>query len=210
MVTDPSAQQRDTWNRIAASFGATRPDAWPEVLRFAGRAFPPGARVLDLACGNGRHARALAERGHRVVAADFARSALASVPPHRDVRVCEADARALPFRAASFDGALFIAGLHNIEGRGERLGALAELGRVLKPGASALATVWARRRGALKDQRVPWVRDGVAAQRYYHFYDRTELREDLRAAGFTVVSVSRVNIDGRAVAGNLFAEVVRP
>lgn len=31
---------------------------------------PPGGRVLDLACGSGRHARLLAAAGHRVVAVD--------------------------------------------------------------------------------------------------------------------------------------------
>jgi len=31
---------------------------------------PPGARVLDVACGHGRHARWLAAAGHRVTAID--------------------------------------------------------------------------------------------------------------------------------------------
>lgn len=31
---------------------------------------PPGGRVLDLACGSGRHARLLAAAGHQVVAVD--------------------------------------------------------------------------------------------------------------------------------------------
>jgi SAM-dependent methyltransferase len=40
---------------------------------------PPGARVLDLACGYGRHARWFAGRGCRVLAVDRDRDALASL-----------------------------------------------------------------------------------------------------------------------------------
>ena len=41
----------------------------PWVCRHAGR-IAPGSDILDLACGSGRHARFLADRGHRVTAVD--------------------------------------------------------------------------------------------------------------------------------------------
>lgn len=47
--------------------GALRPSPWIE--RWLGL-LPSGARVLDLACGNGRHALLAASRGHRVLAVD--------------------------------------------------------------------------------------------------------------------------------------------
>jgi SAM-dependent methyltransferase len=43
------------------------PSAW--VTRWADR-IRPGGRVLDVACGNGRHARFFAKRGHPVEAVD--------------------------------------------------------------------------------------------------------------------------------------------
>lgn len=46
---------------------ATDPSAW--VVRWADRV-PAGGSVLDLACGNGRHARYFAGRGHPVAAVD--------------------------------------------------------------------------------------------------------------------------------------------
>ena len=49
------------------------PSAW--VLRYA-HLIAPGGRVLDLACGHGRHARYLAARGCRVIAADIDTAAL--------------------------------------------------------------------------------------------------------------------------------------
>ena len=58
----------------------TLPDsgiASPWVTRFAG-SIPPGP-VLDMACGNGRHARLLAAAGHAVLAVDRDPAALATV-----------------------------------------------------------------------------------------------------------------------------------
>ena len=46
---------------------AADPSAW--VMRWADRV-PAGGSVLDLACGNGRHARYFAGRGHPVAAVD--------------------------------------------------------------------------------------------------------------------------------------------
>ena len=53
-----------------------QPSAW--VARFAPLA-PPGAPVLDLACGGGRHSRLFLERGHPVLAVDRDVSGLADL-----------------------------------------------------------------------------------------------------------------------------------
>ena len=58
--------------------------------------------VLDVACGGGRHARALAELGHRVVGIDLSRDLLVEAG---GVPVARADMRALPF-AGSFAAAV--------------------------------------------------------------------------------------------------------
>jgi len=57
--------------------------------------------VLDIACGGGRHARALEALGHRVVGLDLSADLLAGAEGLPRVR---ADMRALPF-AGSFDAA---------------------------------------------------------------------------------------------------------
>ncbi|GAB2181653.1 class I SAM-dependent methyltransferase [Denitratisoma sp. agr-D3] len=55
---------------------ALSPSPW--IVRFA-PLIPAGGRVLDLACGRGRHARYLAGRGHQVEAVDWDEEALASL-----------------------------------------------------------------------------------------------------------------------------------
>jgi SAM-dependent methyltransferase len=70
---------------------------------FAARALglEAGARVVDVACGAGRHARALGAQGFKVTGIDLSRDLLAEA---RGVVRVRADMRALPFKGA-FDAA---------------------------------------------------------------------------------------------------------
>jgi tRNA (uracil-5-)-methyltransferase TRM9 len=207
----PAARDvRQAWEALAPDWDRARRRAWPEVARFA-ESFPPGARVLDLAAGNGRHGVLAQKGGAGVVAADFSRALLAFAR-ERGLACVQADARELPFAPATFDGALFVAGLHCIPGRAARLGALAEMRRVLRPGAHALVTVWSRFRDgslagwATADADVPW--GGVS--RYYHFYQPWELAADCRAVGFRDVRVGgeRLSRGAAWLPDNWFARLV--
>lgn len=63
----------------------------------------PGARVLDVGCGPGRHARALAEHGFEVVGVDISLEFLRAAGEGRWVR---GDARRLPLSPKGFDVAI--------------------------------------------------------------------------------------------------------
>jgi SAM-dependent methyltransferase len=66
-----------------------------------------GARVLDVGCGPGRHAHALAARGIEVVGIDLSwRFVALGAAAGASARFAQADARALPVRDGSFDAAL--------------------------------------------------------------------------------------------------------
>jgi SAM-dependent methyltransferase len=64
-----------------------------------------GARVLDLACGPGRHVGPLVAQGARVVGFDLSAPLLARARQHfgRDLRLVRGDMRRLPFRRNGFD-----------------------------------------------------------------------------------------------------------
>lgn len=70
----------------------------------------PGARILDVPCGSGRHALALAERGDRVTGVDLSAEAIdfaerAARDAGRDVTFVRAEMRDIP-RGSEFDAAI--------------------------------------------------------------------------------------------------------
>ncbi len=87
--------------------------ASPWVLRFA-PLVPAGARVLDLACGRGRHARLFAARGCAVLAADRDADALASLAGVAGIttRCVDLEAGGWPFAAERFDAVVVTNYLH--------------------------------------------------------------------------------------------------
>lgn len=100
---------------VAASgvvHGTGAPSSW--LVRWA-HLIAPGARVLDLACGQGRHTRWLADRGARVTAVDRDAAALATMATLANVTTLAADLEgaAWPFPAdAMFDAVIVTNYLH--------------------------------------------------------------------------------------------------
>src|SRR5690349_8863088 len=62
----------------------------------------PGDRVLDLACGNGRHAAGVERAGARVIGLDLSAAMLHRARGRTPARLSRGDLRALPFRRARF------------------------------------------------------------------------------------------------------------
>jgi SAM-dependent methyltransferase len=103
--------ERDAWFRVA--FGAhyralyaARDDASAErEAAFAAQAVGAraGARWLDAACGDGRHAAALHRAGFRVTAFDLSADLLQVARSRGLPRVVRADLRRPPFASAAFD-----------------------------------------------------------------------------------------------------------
>jgi len=77
----------------------------PWVIRFL-PLIPPGGRVLDLACGHGRHVRLLAAAGHAVEAVDIDRAALDELAALACVhtRFADLEGGPWPYHGEVFDG----------------------------------------------------------------------------------------------------------
>lgn len=129
---------------------------------------PPPARVLDVGGGAGVHASWLAERGYEVHLVDPVRLHVEQASEHGTFTTALGDARDLAEADASRDAVLLLGPLYHLPERGDRVRALAEACRVVRPGGVVCvaaicrwAGLWdALARDLLADARVPAIVDG--------------------------------------------------
>jgi ubiquinone/menaquinone biosynthesis C-methylase UbiE len=109
---------------------------------------PPGGDLLDAPCGFGRHSLPLARAGFHVVGVDRAQPLLDEAQRRaggeRWPKFVHADYRELPFADASFDAALNLFSSLGYLGDEEDTKALAEIGRVLRPGGRLVIEIMHR------------------------------------------------------------------
>jgi SAM-dependent methyltransferase len=127
-----------------ATYGPLQPDEQSEAEALGAVSLAgcePGALILDLPCGYGRHSIPLARAGYRVLGADRSPTMLAEAgrklggPRDQDPALVRADYRAMPFREGTFDAALnLFTALGYLGDEGDR-GVMREFHRVLRPGA---------------------------------------------------------------------------
>ena len=116
----------------------------------------PGAAILDVGCGTGRHSVELARRGFAVTGVDLSEGMLAEARKHAaaagvDVTLIHANAARMrlgrQFDARHFDGVICLCeGAFGLLGQGDDaleqpLAILRRVARALKPGARCLFTV---------------------------------------------------------------------
>lgn len=101
-----------TGSPTAETHGTSAPSPW--VRRFADL-LPAGGRVLDLACGKGRHSRFLLAAGHPVTAVDIDVSGLADLAGDARLEVLDTDLEtgaAFPLAGRRFAGVVVTNYLH--------------------------------------------------------------------------------------------------
>jgi SAM-dependent methyltransferase len=101
----------------------------------------PGMRVLDVGCGPGRHAHALAGRGIDVVGVDISWQFVSLAAGGDGGNFVRGDARALPVREGSFDAAISLCqgGFGLVA---EDVAVLRSIVRALRPGGRAAVSAF--------------------------------------------------------------------
>jgi SAM-dependent methyltransferase len=102
---------------------------------------PPGARILDVPCGYGRHAAELARRGFRVVGVDLSRSMIAEArrrfAAHPRLSFRRRDMRRIAFRV-EFDAVVNLYTSFGYFTPAQNEAALRRMARALRPGGRLL------------------------------------------------------------------------
>jgi tRNA (uracil-5-)-methyltransferase TRM9 len=189
---------KDIFNRIASGWYNYRHwTIFKKELEALAKRWRRG-RLLNVGCAHGPDFLPFKD-GFELHGVDFSSDMLQLARKYAakfklSVTLVEADARHLPYADDSFEWAIAVATYHHIEDNEERLQALKELWRVLKPGGEAFITAWNRwqPRFWLKSRNtlVPWRSKDKTLYRYYYLFSYRELEELTRRAGFKVVSSS--------------------
>ena len=135
---------RDHWEKHAGEWAAwaRSPDFdsyWSYSSHFFELVPGPGARTVEVGCGEGRVSRDLAARGHRVVGVDASPTLIRMAHlAGEKIDYVQCDAGALPFRDSSFDLAVFYNSLMDLDDMEE---GVREAARVLTPGGALCASI---------------------------------------------------------------------
>ena len=154
------------------------------------RDLAPGARVLDVGCGDGKLAVALLAAGVRAVGLEGSAGPARRAAAETGGRVVVGDPAALPFAASTLDAVVV---WHVLEHLPEPRRTLAEAARCLRPGGMLVVAVPDAAGVAARLGGAAWL--GLDVERHlYHFTTRT-LGELLAGEGFAVRRRRHVNVE---------------
>jgi demethylmenaquinone methyltransferase/2-methoxy-6-polyprenyl-1,4-benzoquinol methylase len=202
-----------TYDRYASLLSFGQDPRWRRFLVSRLDA-PPGARVLDVACGTGAVTRALVARGYDVVGLDqnvqMLAVARARVP---DAAFHEGEAEHLPFGEGEFDALTVTYLLRYVD---DPAATVRELARVVRDGGTVAMLEFGLPRGLWRPLWELWVRIGLpGAGRVlspgWHevgrflggsireFHARYDIAQLFRDAGLTDVQARRLSVGGGLV-----------
>ena len=220
-----------TWNAIAKSFDITRKKPWNQCIEFINDLSKEDI-VADFACGNGRHLIPAAKHCKHVIGLDISGKLIEIVQKKlnnekiRNVTLLHSDIVNNPIESESVDAAMYIAALHNIQARINRINSLKEIRRTLKNDGVALISVWSRWQDKYRmlflkkwffqignsefgDIDILWKQHGLNIPRFYHLYSKKEFQKDLKDSNLKIIEINNTKLISKKHPDNYFAKVTK-
>ena len=212
-----------TWDKIAQSFDNTRKNPWQNVIDFINELSSTDL-VADIGCGNGRHLILCVEKCKTVIGVDISRNLLKITQKKikgkkQNALFIHGNLINIPIKKDIFNAVLYIAALHNIKGRNNRIQSLIEVKRILKNNGKALISVWSREQekfrerltklssndDELGDIQIYWKQNKLDVPRFYHLYTKEEFIEDIQQSGLEIEQIIEAKIQSKKYTDNYFA-----
>jgi ubiquinone/menaquinone biosynthesis C-methylase UbiE len=229
MSDNKTKKNQETWDFIAKSFDKTRRKPWKQCIDFI-KTLKETDFVVDMGCGNGRHLILCAEQCKKIIGLDFSKELLLIAKNKLlkkkliNVNFLHSDVTLIPIKDDKLDAIIYIASLHNIHGRKNRIQSLKELKRILKNDGKALISVWSKWQDKYRklffkkwfinkdksefgDVNIYWRQNGLNIPRFYHLYSKREFVEDLTKAGLKIEKIESVKLSSQKYPDNYFAIV---
>jgi ubiquinone/menaquinone biosynthesis C-methylase UbiE len=232
---------RSTFDFISSDYDKLRSRIWEDLTEFTVESLfspkPSGeSLVLDLACGNARHAIYFAERYHaRSIAIDFsaqllklAKTRVKSSKLESVVALINGDASNIPLRNSSIKDVLYIAAIHHLPTASDRLKSMQEISRILCIKGRGVVTVWrkwqrrfalhfmkkhlrhplgGKAEGRLGDIYIPW-KSGHGVSSVFRFYHLFSKRELKRIASGAGFRILKISKSSKkAGEGSFFVSI---
>ncbi len=208
MADDRQAHWLNAQTALNYARAAVQVGLWASERILIHQTFPnKSAKILELGCGGGRVGLGLAKEGyHHLTVTDFSpvmvditKGVFAEAGMAQSATIEIANACRLTYPDWSWDGVVFaFNGLMCLRGRTDRVEALAEIYRVLKPGGKFLFTANDREKGEHVDL---WKNESVlpgcqkgdrwhetdSTPVFMHSSTESETRQELLNAGFKII-----------------------
>lgn len=190
----------DRWKNLKSQFLAWEQEyshvKWggPRSVETVSSRIPPGCRILDAGCGNGRHMLPLSKLYH-ATGIELSPAALKNAKSHleksnRFANYCVSTTTHLPFSDNSFDGVLCLGVLQHLY-ENERLLTVSEFSRILVPGGFFFFEAFGvddmrYGKGDISTEENTFIRNrGII----YHYFTNDEVRSILEKYGFQIIDI---------------------
>ncbi|OYT29791.1 ubiquinone/menaquinone biosynthesis protein [Thermoplasmatales archaeon ex4572_165] len=193
---------QDTWDDIAFSFDKTRKKPWKQCIDFIDK-LPIDSVVGDFACGNGRHSLEMADQCKKIIGIDISKKLLLilkkKIMIKQNIELMHGNLINIPLTNHCLDAVIYIAAIHKVWSRHQEKFKDADKNlekininkEFLEPG----------------DVFIYWNQDNLHIPRYYHLYDKEEIKDELIQTGFKILSINEEYISSKDKPDNYFIMV---